>query len=405
MAALNVNKGEEVKLTANEFTFDYYVFTGWNTAADGSGTPYKDEATVKFDKDTTLYAQWWQPKVTFKENGATSGTMPAQSVGYNTATKLSSNVFKRTEYVFLGWNTKADGSGQAYTDQQSVTLTTNLELYAQWAIDLSTTTLSKTSWGGTNGNIYTLSSAETDISERITVTGSVKLLLPAGVTLNAQKGITVSGTNSLTIDGTGTLNATGTSFSAGIGGFYNGGRDAGTIIISGGIVNATGGDAATGIGGATYGACGNITITGGTVTAEGDGWSGQANFAGAGIGSGAGYNSKAIGTVTITGGTVTAIGNYGGAGIGGGSCASDPGGEGITVIITGGTVSAIKGKGNAGGDGIGHGNGGNSNRGTLTVDSTTMNVYGDNNINPPTTLRNNFETTRYTYMKVEPKSI
>lgn len=102
MAVLNVNKGEEVKLTANEFTLDYYVFTGWNTAADGSGTPYKDEATVKFDKDTTLYAQWWQPKVTFKENGATSGTMPAQSVGYNTATKLSANVFKRTEYVFLG---------------------------------------------------------------------------------------------------------------------------------------------------------------------------------------------------------------------------------------------------------------------------------------------------------------
>ena len=35
-----------------------YVFKGWNTAADGSGTSYASGATFTGNADTTLYAQW-----------------------------------------------------------------------------------------------------------------------------------------------------------------------------------------------------------------------------------------------------------------------------------------------------------------------------------------------------------
>ena len=45
-------------LTLNTFTRTGYSFTGWNTAADGSGTPYADGATYGFSTDITLYAQW-----------------------------------------------------------------------------------------------------------------------------------------------------------------------------------------------------------------------------------------------------------------------------------------------------------------------------------------------------------
>ena len=48
----------DTALTANTFTRAGYTFTGWNTAADGSGTPYGDEATVNLTEDITLYAQW-----------------------------------------------------------------------------------------------------------------------------------------------------------------------------------------------------------------------------------------------------------------------------------------------------------------------------------------------------------
>ncbi len=36
-------------------------------------------------------------------------------------------------YDFLGWNTKPDGSGEKYTPGQSITLTKDLTLYAQWS--------------------------------------------------------------------------------------------------------------------------------------------------------------------------------------------------------------------------------------------------------------------------------
>ena len=37
------------------------------------------------------------------------------------------------EYLFMGWNTKIDGSGQYYSENSTVHLTNNLYLYAQWA--------------------------------------------------------------------------------------------------------------------------------------------------------------------------------------------------------------------------------------------------------------------------------
>lgn len=51
------------KLTANKFTREGCIFTGWNTKKDGSGKAYKDKASVKKltsknGKTVTLYAQW-----------------------------------------------------------------------------------------------------------------------------------------------------------------------------------------------------------------------------------------------------------------------------------------------------------------------------------------------------------
>lgn len=45
-------------LTANSFTYATKFFTGWNTAADGSGTAYTDGETYAFTSGLTLYAQW-----------------------------------------------------------------------------------------------------------------------------------------------------------------------------------------------------------------------------------------------------------------------------------------------------------------------------------------------------------
>ena len=71
--------------------------------------------------------------ITFNANGGT-GSMSSQVISYNTATALNANTFTHATKTFAGWNTAADGSGTRYTDGQSVQLTTNVTLYAQWLV-------------------------------------------------------------------------------------------------------------------------------------------------------------------------------------------------------------------------------------------------------------------------------
>ena len=51
--------GVDTALNTNAFTRENYKFTGWNTAADGSGATYADEGAIfELTGDMTLYAQW-----------------------------------------------------------------------------------------------------------------------------------------------------------------------------------------------------------------------------------------------------------------------------------------------------------------------------------------------------------
>ena len=62
-ASQQIAAGNSASLNANGFTRNGYAFTGWNTAADGSGTSYADGADYIVTPATgnttvTLYAQW-----------------------------------------------------------------------------------------------------------------------------------------------------------------------------------------------------------------------------------------------------------------------------------------------------------------------------------------------------------
>ena len=119
----------------------------------------------------------------------------------------------------------------------------------------------------------------------------------------------------------GTVNAEGGTYSykgvlessgAGIGGSGYGSE--GTIIIRGGVVNAVGGTGAAGIGGGCAGHVDKIEITGGKVTASAMGDKTNSAIQGAAIGSGYNGNSKEAlpcGEISITGGEITADGNIG----------------------------------------------------------------------------------------------
>ncbi|MCR5832952.1 MAG: BspA family leucine-rich repeat surface protein [Candidatus Saccharibacteria bacterium] len=135
---LGVVVGEGVKLNANQYEKTGYKFGGWNTETDGSGDHYDDEQIVTKNGFLKLYAQWGESPYTviFDKNADDAqGSMESISKIYGEHFDLPASTFTRQSYIFQGWNTEADGSGEHYGDQENViNLDTDGEvtLYAEW---------------------------------------------------------------------------------------------------------------------------------------------------------------------------------------------------------------------------------------------------------------------------------
>ncbi len=130
---------------ANEFfTRNGYNFTGWNTAADGTGETYLPGARLALTEELDLYAQWEvkAPTIHYNANGGSGGMADTVLPFGTTATYLAKNRFYRTDYRFKEWNTMPDGSGVSYADEAYITgVTGEITLYAQWEEVVVTYTL------------------------------------------------------------------------------------------------------------------------------------------------------------------------------------------------------------------------------------------------------------------------
>lgn len=146
MKSTKVTYGKSAKLRNNQFKRTGYTFQGWNayresdekwrTEEDGWQTKkeikkkgyhlavYKNQASVSkttsVNKDTITMSAVWKLNtftVEYDANGGT-GSMDSTKVTYGKSTKLRSNQFKRTGYMFQGWNAyrKSDGTWRTEED-------------------------------------------------------------------------------------------------------------------------------------------------------------------------------------------------------------------------------------------------------------------------------------------------
>ena len=102
--------GEPQDLFHNIYTREHYSWTGWNTAADGSGTAYQDmqrveNLTAEHLGQVTLYAQW-EPEVYHIEYDLGGGYLTGGR--NNPATYTTEDTFtlinpERGGFIFTGW--------------------------------------------------------------------------------------------------------------------------------------------------------------------------------------------------------------------------------------------------------------------------------------------------------------
>jgi uncharacterized repeat protein (TIGR02543 family) len=116
-----------------------FKFNGWNTKADGTGTSYAAGDSLTVAGDITLYAQWTAAyTVSYDKNGRDLFPLPSPQKAVPGSTITLAGVGLEltnyyNSYVFSGWwNTEADGTGTAYAAGDSLTVTADITLYAQY---------------------------------------------------------------------------------------------------------------------------------------------------------------------------------------------------------------------------------------------------------------------------------
>jgi len=202
------NIGTPSPLTRTGFTFG-----GWNTQANGSGTTYLADATFSMPSGAvTLYAIWSENTytVTYDANGATRGNAPEDPnspYSYQATVTVLGNVgdppLEKTDYIFGGWNTAANGSGTTYQAGATFSMPANtVTLYAIWIPDTYPVTYNAN--GGT-GNV------PEDVGSPYTPGAIVTVLGNAGEPALTKTGYTFGGWNTLA-NGSGTTYQTDATF-------------------------------------------------------------------------------------------------------------------------------------------------------------------------------------------------
>lgn len=141
MQPITMPANEEKVLDGNIFTRENYKFEGWATSSDGE-VEFQDKSAIKVVGDMTLYAVWKRSayKVNFIANGG-NGEMSTQVMPINQQNALKNNTYFKQDFYFAGWATSSNGQIN-YADGASITLESDIDLYAIWTANPSSATVS-----------------------------------------------------------------------------------------------------------------------------------------------------------------------------------------------------------------------------------------------------------------------
>lgn len=136
--------GTEITVKGCDFERKDYVFAGWSTDQKGTQPEIQPQTPLTLEKDTDLYAVWQREEdgkeqmryqLTYHGNNETDDSFVDSQTPCADKTELvlANNLFVYNGYTFLGWNTKADGTGKMWECGASYTMPNrHVHLYAQW---------------------------------------------------------------------------------------------------------------------------------------------------------------------------------------------------------------------------------------------------------------------------------
>ena len=173
-----------------------FAFTGWNTQAGGTGTPYLPGATFNIGAGSVILYAIWAPTytVTYIGNGNNGGNTPNDPNGYTNGQLVTvlgnTGNLTKTGFTWTGWNTQAGGGGTTYSQGSTFTMGTGMILYALWSSN-PTYTVTYNAPGSTGGNVP-VDSGNYQSGQQVTVLGNTGGLVKTGFILSAWSNTTGS---------------------------------------------------------------------------------------------------------------------------------------------------------------------------------------------------------------------
>ena len=119
-----------------------FSFAGWNTNAHGTGTDHDAGSIFMPPGNVTLYAMWVSSiTVTFNANGGIGLVLPQTVEPGSSLILPSGDGLSRPGFVFVGWNTNADGTGINRDVGESFIPVGGITLFARWVLPALTGTV------------------------------------------------------------------------------------------------------------------------------------------------------------------------------------------------------------------------------------------------------------------------
>ena len=151
-----------------------YVFAGWNTESNGTGTNYSQGAEFIISSNTILYAKWTPVTytVTYNSNGGDTEASPASKSEITSGENVGTLPVPPTRagYLFNGWNTLSNGTGSAFT--AATVILSNITAYAQWIEAVVKVSDASGIYGGIINLIATISPADSGKTINFTLNGA-----------------------------------------------------------------------------------------------------------------------------------------------------------------------------------------------------------------------------------------
>ncbi len=179
---------EATVLPATGLANSGYVFLGWNTAADGSGTTYQPGSLIQIkSSNVKLWAKWGdkaaaETSLTYDSNNGSGETYVLDNLlNYtkHTVLELAEAGFSHANYNFLGWSKSASAKAPDFLPGEKIVLSnsgTNT-LYAVWEIKFTSYTVN-----------YYLNNTTDALTASKTVENAV-----IGSTVTAETPVTING--------------------------------------------------------------------------------------------------------------------------------------------------------------------------------------------------------------------